>query len=187
MHLRPIRFQLSPLLLGLLLTPVSQAQTQSQVPDAVIAVPNPPNTRVQQTKHFVVLVSLDGFRYDYVTRYNAAHRLALAARGASAPEGMLPSYPIAHLPQPLLHRYRPLPGTPRHRSQQLLRSRPQRHLSLQPQRHRCRWLLVRRHAALVPRRTAGHAHCIHLLARHYRRDRRQATLLLHDVRRQVRR
>jgi predicted AlkP superfamily pyrophosphatase or phosphodiesterase len=98
MHLRPTRFQLSLLLLGLLLTPASLAQTQPQVPDAVIAVPNPPNTRAQQAKHYVVLVSLDGFRYDYATKYNAAHLLALAARGASAPEGMLPSYPSLTFP-----------------------------------------------------------------------------------------
>src|ERR1700722_14653335 len=96
--MRPIRFQSSLLLLGLLLTPASQAQTQPLALDAVIAVPNPPNTPAQQAKHYVVLVSLDGFRYDYATRYNAAPLLAIAARGASAPEGMLPSYPSLTFP-----------------------------------------------------------------------------------------
>jgi predicted AlkP superfamily pyrophosphatase or phosphodiesterase len=59
----------------------------------VIEVPNPPNTPAQQAKHYVILVSLDGFRYDYATKYGAKNLLAMAARGASAPEGMIPAYP----------------------------------------------------------------------------------------------
>src|ERR1700733_10032529 len=82
------------LLIGVLSTGFVLAQDSAPV----IAVPNPPNTPAQQAKHYVVLVSLDGFRYDYATRYNAAHLLAIAARGASAPEGMLPSYPSLTFP-----------------------------------------------------------------------------------------
>jgi predicted AlkP superfamily pyrophosphatase or phosphodiesterase len=41
----------------------------------------------------VVLVSLDGFRYDYTERYGAKNLYALATQGASAPEGMIPVYP----------------------------------------------------------------------------------------------
>ena len=41
----------------------------------------------------MVLVSLDGFRYDYAKRYGAKNLLAIAAAGTSAPEGMIPSYP----------------------------------------------------------------------------------------------
>lgn len=59
----------------------------------VIEVPNPPNTAAQQAKHYVVLVSLDGFRYDYATKYGAKNLLQMAARGASAPQGMIPAYP----------------------------------------------------------------------------------------------
>jgi alkaline phosphatase D len=44
------------------------------------------------------MVSLDGFRYDYAKRYHADHLLALAAQGASAPEGMLPAYPSITFP-----------------------------------------------------------------------------------------
>jgi predicted AlkP superfamily pyrophosphatase or phosphodiesterase len=70
----------------------------AQDPTPVITVPNPPNTAVQQAKHYVVLVSLDGFRYDYPRRYGAPHLLKLGFKGASAPEGMLPSYPSLTFP-----------------------------------------------------------------------------------------
>src|SRR5580692_5416748 len=52
----------------------------------------------QQAKHYVVLVSLDGFRYDYATKYGAKNLLAMATRGASAPDGMIPSYPSLTFP-----------------------------------------------------------------------------------------
>lgn len=70
----------------------------AQDPTQVITVPNPPNTAVQQTKHYVILVSLDGFRYDYPRRYGAPHLLRMGAKGASAPEGMLPAYPSLTFP-----------------------------------------------------------------------------------------
>jgi predicted AlkP superfamily pyrophosphatase or phosphodiesterase len=70
----------------------------AQDPTPVITVPNPPNTAAQQTKHYVVLVSLDGFRYDYPRRYGAPHLLQLGFKGASAPEGMFPAYPSLTFP-----------------------------------------------------------------------------------------
>ncbi|NYF79418.1 TonB family protein [Granulicella arctica] len=73
----------------------------AQNPTPVITAPNPPNTAAQQAKHYVVLVSLDGFRYDYPTKYGAPHLLALGAKGASAPDGMLPSYPSLTFPNHL--------------------------------------------------------------------------------------
>jgi len=71
-------------------------RAQTAVP--VIEVPNPPNAAAQQPKHYVVLVSLDGFRYDYAQKYGAKNLLAMAARGASAPEGMIPAYPSVTFP-----------------------------------------------------------------------------------------
>ena len=59
----------------------------------VITVDHGPNAAQQLSQPYVILVSLDGFRYDYAKKYHAEHLLALAAEGASAPEGMLPSYP----------------------------------------------------------------------------------------------
>jgi predicted AlkP superfamily pyrophosphatase or phosphodiesterase len=64
----------------------------------VITVDHGPNTPEQLSKPYVILVSLDGFRYDYAKRYHADHLLALAKEGASAPEGMLPSYPSITFP-----------------------------------------------------------------------------------------
>jgi alkaline phosphatase D len=61
-------------------------------------VDNGPNSAWAQSQHYVVLVSLDGFRWDYAKRDNATHLLALARRGVSAPQGMLPSYPSITFP-----------------------------------------------------------------------------------------
>ncbi|MGA8222363.1 MAG: ectonucleotide pyrophosphatase/phosphodiesterase [Candidatus Acidiferrales bacterium] len=82
---------------------LSQPQTpsQSQAPVKVIEVANPPNALAQQSKPYVILVSLDGFRYDYTKKYSAPNITAMATRGASAPEGMLPVYPSTTFPNHL--------------------------------------------------------------------------------------
>jgi len=77
---------------------LSAALALAQDPTPVITVPNPPNTLTQQAKHYVVLISLDGFRYDYPRKYGAPHLLQLGTKGASAPSGMLPSYPSLTFP-----------------------------------------------------------------------------------------
>ena len=64
----------------------------------VIHVDNGPNSAKAQSQHYVVLVSLNGFRWDYAKRDGAAHLLALGKRGVWAPEGMLPSYPSLTFP-----------------------------------------------------------------------------------------
>lgn len=64
----------------------------------VITVDNGPNAAAQLDKHYVVLVSLDGFRYDYPKKYGAKHLLAIGSHGASAPEGMIPAYPSLTFP-----------------------------------------------------------------------------------------
>ena len=64
----------------------------------VITVEHGPNAPQQMAKPYVILVSLDGFRYDYAKKYHADHLLALAAQGASASEGMLPAYPSITFP-----------------------------------------------------------------------------------------
>lgn len=64
----------------------------------VIAVDHGPNAADQLNKHYVVLVSLDGFRWDYAKKYGATHLAAIAADGASAPEGMIPAYPSLTFP-----------------------------------------------------------------------------------------
>ena len=70
----------------------------SQAITPVIPVDHGPNAPSQLNKPYVILVSFDGFRYDYPTKYHAEHLLALATQGASAPQGMLPSYPSVTFP-----------------------------------------------------------------------------------------
>jgi Type I phosphodiesterase / nucleotide pyrophosphatase len=85
----------SPLLilLSCLLCGACRAQTAP-----VIFVDHGPNAAQQVSKHYVVLVSLDGFRYDYAKLFHASHLLALAAKGASASDGMIPSFPSITFP-----------------------------------------------------------------------------------------
>jgi alkaline phosphatase D len=56
------------------------------------------NSTAAEQAHYVVLVSLDGFRWDYAERDHATHLLALGKQGVWAPEGMLPSYPSLTFP-----------------------------------------------------------------------------------------
>src|SRR6202161_3561596 len=88
------------LALGLALAPhAARAQAPALNPALPLThVDNGPNSSWAQTQHYVVLVSLDGFRWDYAKRDNATHLLSLARRGVSAPEGMLPSYPSITFP-----------------------------------------------------------------------------------------
>ena len=78
----------------------SGATSFPETPDAapVKHEPNALNSKRAQRAHYVVIVSLDGFRWDYATKWGAPHLLEMAAEGASAPEGMLPSYPSLTFP-----------------------------------------------------------------------------------------
>ena len=73
-------------------------QTASPALAAPIVAEHGPNTAEQQAKPYVILVSLDGFRYDYPRIYDSPNLDALGARGASAPEGMIPAYPSITFP-----------------------------------------------------------------------------------------
>jgi alkaline phosphatase D len=75
-----------------------QQQAAAPVLASPIVVDHGPNSAAQQAKHYVILVSLDGFRYDYTQKYDAKNLAALGARGASAPDGMLPAYPSITFP-----------------------------------------------------------------------------------------
>jgi predicted AlkP superfamily pyrophosphatase or phosphodiesterase len=84
--------------LAFLLAVACYGQTVSPVNPGVITVEHGPNTPQQLSKRYVILVSLDGFRYDYPKLYHADHLIALAAHGATAPDGMIPSYPSITFP-----------------------------------------------------------------------------------------
>ena len=73
-------------------------QNAAPVLAAPITVEHGPNTPEQQAKPYVILVSLDGFRYDYPRIYKAPNLELMAARGASAPDGMIPAYPSITFP-----------------------------------------------------------------------------------------
>ncbi|MCS6952316.1 MAG: ectonucleotide pyrophosphatase/phosphodiesterase [Bryobacteraceae bacterium] len=57
----------------------------------------PRNDPRQQHKPYVLLVGLDGFRFDYADRYGARNLLSLRDRGASA-EALVPAYPSLTFP-----------------------------------------------------------------------------------------
>jgi alkaline phosphatase D len=61
-------------------------------------VDNGPNSAWAESQHYLVLVSLDGFRWDYAKRDNATHLLEIGKAGVWAPEGMFPSYPSLTFP-----------------------------------------------------------------------------------------
>lgn len=61
-------------------------------------VENGENSAAAQQAHYVVLVSLDAFRWDYAARDHAANLLAIGKEGVWAPEGMIPSYPSVTYP-----------------------------------------------------------------------------------------
>jgi alkaline phosphatase D len=84
------------LALGSMFAAGQDAATNAALP--VIHVDNGANSDAAQKAHYVVLVSLDGFRWDYAKRDGATHLLALGKQGVWAPEGMLPSFPSLTFP-----------------------------------------------------------------------------------------
>ena len=60
-------------------------------------VPGRTNSLAQQKKPYVILISADGFRHDYVKKYQASHLLALSNKGVRA-ASMIPSYPSVTFP-----------------------------------------------------------------------------------------
>jgi alkaline phosphatase D len=71
---------------------------QEPAPTPVVVTPHGDNAPAQRDKPYIILVSMDGFRYDYAQRYGAKNLQALATRGASAPQGMIPVYPSVTFP-----------------------------------------------------------------------------------------
>jgi arylsulfatase A-like enzyme len=56
-----------------------------------------PNASIHRDKPYVLLIGLDGFRFDYAERFGAQNLLALARRGAAA-ERLFPSFPSKTFP-----------------------------------------------------------------------------------------
>src|SRR6202020_2260476 len=86
------------LALFLVIASLPFAHAASHAKPLVIEVPNADNRAEQVAKHYVVLVSIDGFRYDYAKLYGATHLDAVVREGATARDGMLPADPAVTFP-----------------------------------------------------------------------------------------
>ena len=69
----------------------------SQVDTAQVVVPNRFNSAEALEKPYVILISTDGFRADYVEKFQAKNLRKMAERGISA-KAMLPSFPTITFP-----------------------------------------------------------------------------------------
>ncbi|TSD67440.1 alkaline phosphatase family protein [Inquilinus sp. KBS0705] len=71
---------------------------QVQIPDTTQhIIASRKKSLKQQKKPYVILISADGFRWDYAKKYNAKNLLRLSGQGVSA-ASMLPSYPSVTFP-----------------------------------------------------------------------------------------
>ncbi|KXK37728.1 MAG: Phosphodiesterase I [Bacteroidetes bacterium OLB9] len=61
-------------------------------------IPGRKNDAAAMARPYVILISADGFRYDYIEKYNAIHLKHLAQNGTWAKKGMRPSYPSITFP-----------------------------------------------------------------------------------------
>lgn len=69
----------------------------AQVDTAQVVIPNRKNAPETLNKPYVILISADGFRYDYAKKFNAKHLLKLGENGVSA-KAMIPGYPSITFP-----------------------------------------------------------------------------------------
>jgi len=64
---------------------------------AQVVIPHRENSAQTITKPYVIIISADGFRYDYAQKYNAENILKLSQNGIQA-KAMLPSFPSITFP-----------------------------------------------------------------------------------------
>ncbi|PYF77374.1 alkaline phosphatase family protein [Pedobacter nutrimenti] len=81
----------------LLFVSCSASSLMAQQDTIQYVVPGRTNSLEQQHKPYVILISADGFRYDYAKRYQANHLLELSSKGVTA-AAMLPSFPSVTFP-----------------------------------------------------------------------------------------
>lgn len=81
----------------MLLISLTVAAQQKPVDTAQVVIPNRYNTVEAQTKPYVIMISTDGFRYDYAKKYNAENLLKYSNEGVQA-KAMIPSYPSITFP-----------------------------------------------------------------------------------------
>ncbi|AZA80793.1 alkaline phosphatase family protein [Chryseobacterium lactis] len=74
------------------------AFAQQVTPDtAQVVIPGRQNSAEAQSKPYVIMISTDGFRYDYAKKYNAENLLRLSDNGVQA-KAMIPSFPSITFP-----------------------------------------------------------------------------------------
>ena len=74
------------------------SSAQNNVADtAQVVIPNRQNSIEAQSKPYVIMISADGFRYDYAKKYNAENLLKYSNAGVQA-KAMIPSYPSITFP-----------------------------------------------------------------------------------------
>lgn len=76
---------------------VDVSKQETPVDTTQKVVPGRVNSEASKKKPYVILISLDGFRYDYASKHNASYIQALAKQGVSA-ASMKPSYPSVTFP-----------------------------------------------------------------------------------------
>lgn len=64
---------------------------------AQVVIPNRYNSLGAQAKPYVIMISTDGFRYDYAQKYHAENLLKLSQNGVRA-KAMIPSFPSVTFP-----------------------------------------------------------------------------------------
>lgn len=70
---------------------------QATTDTAQVIIPGRQNSIEAQSKPYLIMISTDGFRYDYAKKYNAENLLRLSDSGVKA-EAMIPSYPSITFP-----------------------------------------------------------------------------------------
>ena len=74
------------------------SSAQNNVADtAQVVIPNRQNSIEAQSQPYVIMISADGFRYDYAKKYNSENLLKYSNQGVQA-KAMLPSYPSITFP-----------------------------------------------------------------------------------------
>lgn len=71
--------------------------SQNKIDTAQVVVSNRINSEEAKTKPYVIMISTDGFRYDYAKKYNAVNLLKYSGQGVQA-KAMIPSYPSITFP-----------------------------------------------------------------------------------------
>lgn len=71
--------------------------SQNKIDTAQVVIPNRLNSAEAQLKPYVIMISTDGFRYDYAKKYNAQNLLKYSGQGIQA-KAMIPSYPSITFP-----------------------------------------------------------------------------------------